>query len=198
MRIAVLALQGAFIEHENMLRRLGVSCAELRQRRDLTQSFDGLILPGGESTVQGKLLRELDMFDPIKDYIVGGMPVMGTCAGLILLANRIVNDSEAYFGTLPVSVKRNAYGRQLGSFSCSGILEGTGDESEIPLEFIRAPYISDIDNDEVETLVKIGKMPEGENGENVVAVRYRNQIGVAFHPELTEDTRLHTLFIKMI
>lgn len=138
------------------------------------------------------------MFDPIKDYIVGGMPVMGTCAGLILLANRIVNDSEAYFGTLPVSVKRNAYGRQLGSFSCSGILEGTGDESEIPLEFIRAPYISDIDNDEVETLVKIGKMPEGENGENVVAVRYRNQIGVAFHPELTEDTRLHTLFIKMI
>ena len=110
MTVAVLALQGAFIEHEHVLEELGVKTVELRQAADLDQPYDGLILPGGESTVQGKLLRELRMFDPLKKQIADGMPVLGTCAGLILLG------SPEHFGTIPMQVKRNAFGRQLGSF----------------------------------------------------------------------------------
>ena len=116
MVIAVLAVQGAFAEHERMLARLGVTCLELRKKEDLFQNYDGIVLPGGESTVQGKLLRELDMFDTLKQQIQDGMPVLATCAGLILLAEKIDNDNREYFKTLPVAVKRNAYGRQLGSF----------------------------------------------------------------------------------
>lgn len=112
MRIAVLAVQGAFLEHEHILGRLGAECMELRKSSDLRGGFDGLILPGGESTVQGKLMRELHMFEGLKEMIAGGLPVMGTCAGLILLAGRLSNDPNTYFGTLPITVRRNAYGRQ--------------------------------------------------------------------------------------
>ena len=115
-QVGVLALQGAFIEHEKMLEQLGVSCIELRNKEDLEKPYDGIILPGGESTVQGKLLKELDMFDTIKKQIEAGMPVLATCAGLILLAKDIKDQEETYFGTIPMCVKRNAYGRQLGSF----------------------------------------------------------------------------------
>ena len=116
MKVAVLAVQGAFIEHQKKLENLGVSCIELRKKDDLEENFDGLILPGGESTVQGKLLKELGMYPLLKEKIVCGMPVLATCAGLILLAEKLTNDQHVYFGTLPVKVKRNAYGRQLGSF----------------------------------------------------------------------------------
>ena len=117
MRIAVLAVQGAFLEHENILRQLGAECVELRNSSSLAGEFDGLVLPGGESTVQGKLLRELGMFEELKGRIQNGMPVLATCAGLILLAGHISGSSGAHFAALPVTVKRNAYGRQLGSFS---------------------------------------------------------------------------------
>lgn len=197
MRIAVLAVQGAFIEHEYMMEKLGVSCVELRQKRDLKLDFDGIILPGGESTVQGKLIRELDMFDILKDYIDNDMPVLGTCAGLILLAEKLVNDSNTYFATLPVEVERNAYGRQLGSFSYKGSFAGIADEiRDFPLEFIRAPYIKKV-GDEVNKLVEIDRLPAGKQGNNIVGVAYKNQIGVAFHPELTEDVRCHELFLKL-
>lgn len=126
MTIAVLALQGAFIEHEQMLQKLGVHTIELRQASDLQKDFDGIILPGGESTVQGKLLKELDMFDTIKKQIEEGMPVLATCAGLILLAKDIKDQEETYFGTIPMCVKRNAYGRQLGSFFTTKEFEGIG------------------------------------------------------------------------
>ena len=116
MKIAVLSVQGAFIEHEKMLSLLGAESFEIRQKRDLEQEFDGLILPGGESTVMGKLLKELDLFDTLQKKIKEGLPVLGTCAGLILLAEKLSNDENVYFGTLPVTVRRNAYGRQLGSF----------------------------------------------------------------------------------
>lgn len=116
MTIAVLALQGAFAEHEKMIRSLGADCIELRQAEDLKKHYDGLILPGGESTVQGKLLRELGMFDTIKKQIEDGLPVLATCAGMILLASAIDGQPDSYFGTLPVRVRRNAYGRQLASF----------------------------------------------------------------------------------
>ena len=120
MKVAVLAVQGAFIEHEKALERLGVETVELRKAEDLEQDFDGLVLPGGESTVQSRLLKELSMFEPLKKKIEEGLPVLATCAGLILLAQNISNDENRCFATLPVTVKRNAYGRQLGSFYYEG------------------------------------------------------------------------------
>ena len=143
MKIGILAVQGAFIEHETKLARLGAECIELRQKSDLEKKFEGLVLPGGESTVQGKLLRELNMFQTLKTEIESGMPVLATCAGLILLAEKLSNDSRVYFGTLPVTVKRNAYGRQLGSFRTVQDMEGVG---TVPMTFIRAPYIENVEN----------------------------------------------------
>ncbi|MDF2540119.1 MAG: glutamine amidotransferase subunit PdxT [Herbinix sp.] len=186
MTIAVLAIQGAFAEHEAVLTRLGVDFIELRQRRDLEQHYDGLILPGGESTVQGKLLRELNLFDKLKDQIVKGLPTLATCAGLILLAKQLSNDTLTHFGTLPVTVKRNAYGRQLGSFYTE---EDFGDLGRLPMTFIRAPYI-EAASPKVRVLAKV-------NG-NIVGVKYINQIGISFHPELNDDTSIHQMFLEMV
>lgn len=185
MRIGVLAVQGAFIEHERMIEALGHEAFEIRQKRDLEQEFDGLILPGGESTVIGKLLRELDLFDILHKKIREGMPVLGTCAGLILLAEKLSGDDTVHFGTLPVTVKRNAYGRQLGSFQTVAEIAHIG---EIPLTFIRAPYIECAD-DGVEILAKV----DG----NIVAVQYGNQIGISFHPEVTDCTAVHEYFLSL-
>ncbi|MDF2513488.1 MAG: glutaminase [Herbinix sp.] len=186
MRVAVLAVQGAFIEHIKMIEQLGVECIELRQKADLEQSFDGLILPGGESTVQGKLLRELEMFEPLQKRIKQGLPVLATCAGLILLAENLSNDERSHFQTLPVTVKRNAYGRQLGSFYTIEDIDGI---KHFPMEFIRAPYIEEVKTG-VEILARVK--------DNIVAVRYQNQLAMSFHPELTEDTRLHETFLQLI
>lgn len=186
MRIGVLAVQGAFIEHERMIEALGHEAFEIRQKRDLEQEFDGLILPGGESTVIGKLLRELDLFDILHKKIREGMPVLGTCAGLILLAEKLSGDDTVHFGTLPVTVKRNAYGRQLGSF-CT-----TADLTEIPafpMVFIRAPYIASV-KEPVKVL--------GTVDDHIIAVQYKHQIGLSFHPELTGDTRIHKHFVDMV
>ena len=185
MTIAVSALQGAFIEHEKILEKLGVSCIELRQKEDLNNHYDGIILPGGESTVQGKLLRELDMFDTIKAQIKQGLPVLATCAGMILLAENIDNDSTSQFQTIPMTVKRNAYGRQLGSFYTEEDFKGIG---KIPMTFIRAPYVESV-SDDVEVLATV------EN--HIVAVQYNNQIALSFHPELDPDTRIHEHFISL-
>ena len=124
MKLAVLAVQGAFIEHEKALERLGVETVELRKAEDLEQDFDGLVLPGGESTVQSRLLKELSMFEPLKKKIEEGLTVLATCAGLILLAQNISNDKKRCFATLPVTVKRNAYGRPLGRFYHGGEIKG--------------------------------------------------------------------------
>ena len=184
MRIGILAVQGAFIEHGKKLERLGAGYIELRQKSDLEQEIDGLILPGGESTVQGKLLLEQDMLAALKTKIQQGMPVLATCAGLILLAEKISNDAHVYFGTLPVTVKRNAYGRQLGSFHAVQEMKGLG---AVPMTFIRAPYIEAVGED-VEVLAKVD--------EKIVAVRYGRQYGVAFHPELDADDRIHRSFLQ--
>lgn len=185
MVIGVLALQGAFIEHKKMIESLGISCIEVRQAKDL-EKIDGIILPGGESTVQGLLLKKHNIFEPLQKKIMEDLPVFATCAGLILLANEIEGDSSHYLGTLPVKVKRNAYGRQLGSFTTYQPFE---DCSDFPLIFIRAPYISSISKD-VDVLV--------ENEGNPVAVRYKNQVAMAFHPELTENNKLHKYFIEKV
>ena len=186
MTVAVLALQGAFIEHEHVLEELGVKTVELRQAADLDQPYDGLILPGGESTVQGKLLKELGMFERLKGQIEKGLPVIATCAGLILLAAELGNDDRRWFRTLPVTVKRNAYGRQLGSFHTDTEFEEIG---EIPMTFIRAPYIETA-SPEVKVMAKVD--------ERIVGVRYKQQLAISFHPELDNDNRLHQYFVQMV
>ena len=181
MRIAVLALQGAFIEHEQMLLRLGVEAFEVRQLKDWQQPKDGLILPGGESTVQMRLLNELGILEPIRQAILDGLPVFGTCAGMILL-------SEGRLGTMHIQVRRNAYGRQLGSFHISGAVAGVGEEG--PMTFIRAPYIETITANDCQAIATI----DG----HIVAARQGNQLATSFHPELDNDTRFHKYFLNSI
>ena len=185
MKIGVLAVQGAFTEHEQMLCKLGAKCVELRRDSDI-KDIDGLVLPGGESTVQSKLLRQLGMYAPLKEKISAGLPVLATCAGLILLAKEIANENTICFGTLPVRVRRNAYGRQLGSFQTTGQVKEFGDYRMI---FIRAPYIETA-KENVEILAQV-------NG-RIVAVRYQHQLGMAFHPEMGSDDRIHRSFLEMI
>ncbi len=181
MKIAVLALQGAFIEHEQMLQRLGVETFEVRQVKDWQQLKDGLILPGGESTVQMRLLKELGLLEPIRQAIIEGLPVFGTCAGMILL-------SGGRLDTMHIQVRRNAYGRQLGSFHTSGSVTGVG--VEVPMTFIRAPYIESIVGDDCQAIATI----DG----HIVAAQQGNQLATAFHPELDDDLRIHQHFIKII
>ena len=306
MPIGVLALQGAFIEHEKMLRRLGADVREVRQLADL-DGLDGIVLPGGESTVQGRLLRKLDILNPLREQIQRGMPVLATCAGLILLAQHLESGEPTHLATLPVTVRRNAYGRQLASFATTA---DVGSLADFPLVFIRAPYITTVEADDLghtevdpnnlghlkvdsndlgrpdtasipthrifsnsdqseshdadsktldlrsdaaavevahdkngaPAVVDVARdrnaapavegardrnggpavegvhdrneasMVEGARDRNdastvevlctvsnrIVAVRYASQIGLAFHPELTDDPRLHELFLEMI
>ena len=186
IQIGVLAVQGAFAEHRTMLEKLGVETFEIRQLRDLNQHFDGLVLPGGESTVQGKLLHDLGLFEPLRERIESGLPTFGTCAGLILLAEKLSNDGHTYFATTPVTVERNAYGRQLGSFYTEENFEGIG---KIPMTFIRAPLIQRVSKD-VQVLATVQNQ--------IVAVRYGNQLGISFHPELNNDLRIHRYFLESI
>ena len=185
MIIGVLALQGAFAEHEQVLERLGVPYEELRQKKDLERHYDGFILPGGESTVQGKLLNDLGMLIPLKGQIEAGAAVLATCAGLILLAREIEDEACSYLATVPVTVRRNAYGRQLGSFYTEEEVKGIG---KIPMTFIRAPYVTKA-SPEVEILA--------EAGSRIVAVRYKKQIALSFHPELDNDMKIHREFIAL-
>ena len=169
-----------------MLSRLGVSSFEIRQKKDLETPFDGLIIPGGESTVQGKLMRELGLFEPLRERIEAGLPVFGTCAGLLLLAKKIENDERLHFATMDICAVRNAYGRQLGSFYTESEFSGIG---KIPMTFIRAPYISEVSGD-----TQILASVDGK----IVAARQKDQLVTAFHPELNDDTSVHRYFLDMI
>ena len=186
MKIGVLALQGAFAEHRRMLAMLGVESFEIRQKRDLERSYDGLIIPGGESTVQGKLLIELDLFESIRKAVLSDVPVFGTCAGLLLLAKDIENDNRKHLATMDIKAVRNAYGRQLGSFHAKERFEGVG---IIPMTFIRAPYIAETYGN-TKVLAKVD--------DKIVAAREGNQLVTACHPELTDDVSVHEYFIDMI
>lgn len=197
MRIAVLALQGAFIEHEQVLKRLGAETFQVRQLKDWQQPKDGLILPGGESTVQMRLLSKLGLLEPIRQAVASGLPVFGTCAGMILL-------SEGHLGTMDIRVRRNAYGRQLGSFFTTGSVEGIG--NDVPMTFIRAPYIETVLSPRCKAIATVGG--------HIVAARQGNQLATSFHPELgdqqsmsdmfagsgqpTDDYRFHRYFLDMI
>lgn len=184
MTIGVLAVQGAFAEHLAMLGRLGADGFEIRQKSDLLRPMDGLILPGGESTAMEKILTDLDMMDTLRGYIQGGLPVFGTCAGMILLAKTVVGGTPA-LATMDVTVVRNAYGRQLGSFNMVAAFAS----HLVPMPFIRAPYIQAAGEG-----VEILSVVDG----HIVAARQGNQLAIAFHPELTEDTTVHRNFLEMV
>lgn len=198
MTIAVLALQGGFAEHENVLDRLGIEHFQVRSKKDLEKEHNGIIIPGGESTVMAKLLKDTGLFALMKSEVEQGMPVFGTCAGLILLAKRIEVDAkhsmeaqyskdETYgIGVMDITVKRNAYGRQLGSFQTDGFFDGAGN---IPMVFIRAPYIVEAGKG-----VRVLSVVNGR----VVAARQDNLLVTAFHPELTDDLSVHAYFADVV
>lgn len=185
MVIGVLALQGAFREHCQTLEKLNIKYKEIRNKGDI-QGIDGIILPGGESTAIGKLLRDLEIFNPLKEMIEKGVPVLGTCAGMILLAKKLQDDPTVHLGVMDIVVKRNAYGRQLGSFKTEENFIGISEP--IPMVFIRAPYIESVGEG-----VKILSVVNG----NIVAAQERNMLVLSFHPELTEDLHIHEYFYKM-
>ena len=187
MTVAILALQGAFVEHQHMLGRLGVQSFEIRQRQDLLKSFDSLIIPGGESTTIRKLICEFSMYDDIRERILGGTPVFGTCAGLITLSKEIsgdVTDADPPLKLMDITACRNGYGRQLGSFFCRSDFAG----KNIPMTFIRAPFIESAGPN-----VEILSTVDGK----AVAARQRNMLVTAFHPELTDATAVHEYFLSM-
>lgn len=185
MRIGVLALQGAFIEHITRLRKLDVEGFEIRQESDIREAMDGLILPGGESTVMCMLLRDLNLYDPLLSMLRDGLPVYGTCAGLLLLAKNVTNFGSPGFATMDITARRNAYGRQLGSFYVVSDFKGLG---KIPMTFIRAPYIESVGKD-VQILA--------ETGGHIVAARQGNQLVTSFHPELSNDASVHQYFLSI-
>ena len=179
MTIAILALQGAFAEHQQMLQCMGVDSFLVRNLNDWKREKDGLIIPGGESTAMMRIIRDVALFDPVREAILSGLPVFGTCAGLIML------DGD-HLGTMGIRVRRNAYGRQLGSFHTVGGFGGIG---SVPMTFIRAPYIESV-SDGVEVLSVV----DG----HIVAAKQGNQLVTAFHPELNGDTRIHEYFLSMM
>ncbi|MEP7041397.1 MAG: pyridoxal 5'-phosphate synthase glutaminase subunit PdxT [Chloroflexota bacterium] len=187
-RIGILALQGDVREHANALREVGADPIEVRLPRDLV-GLDGLILPGGESTTMRKLIDLYGLREPIQALARGGAALYGTCAGMILLANRIADGDEPVLQLLDITVQRNAYGRQLDSFEADLEFPSLGDE---PLHgvFIRAPVVSEVGPD-VEILARD---PDGRP----IAVRQGRVMATAFHPELTGDRRLHRLLLELI
>jgi 5'-phosphate synthase pdxT subunit len=187
MKIGVLALQGAFIEHIRVLRQLGVDAVPVRLPRDL-EGLAGLILPGGESTAMRKLIDRWGLRAPILDLIRQGAPILGTCAGMILLSRHIVDGDEPMFPLLDVSVKRNAFGRQLDSFESELSIPVLGD-TPVHAVFIRAPVIDRV-GPGVDVLAQL------DDG-RVVAVRQGNVIATSFHPELSGETRFHRLVATM-
>lgn len=185
--IGVLSLQGSVAEHIQCLNRLpDVKGVEVKTTQALAQ-IDGLILPGGESTTMGKLMCFFGLTEPLKQRILEGMPVWGTCAGMILLANNLVNE-PAHLGVMDITVRRNAYGRQIDSFTTNVILPDISDR-EIPLVFIRAPWIENAGPD-VQVLCRL-------NG-HIVAARQNNMLATSFHPELSEDLSFLKYFAAMI
>lgn len=186
MKIGILALQGAFQEHKNILDSLNVDNCLLKTKEQL-EDIDGIILPGGESTAMGKLLRDFNILEPLKEKIKNGLPVFGTCSGMILLAEKLSNSETVHLGVMGIEVKRNAYGRQLGSFEIEEDFKGIN--KKVKMVFIRAPYVENI-KEGVEILATV-------NG-NITAVREKNMLAVSFHPELTNDTSVHEYFLDII
>jgi pyridoxal 5'-phosphate synthase pdxT subunit len=188
--IGVLALQGDFREHRQTLAAIGVESIEVRTLSDLSKSA-GLIIPGGESTVMQKLAVAYDLFDAVRDALKAGLPAFGTCAGLIMLANEILDGipGQTGFGGLDISVRRNAFGNQLDSFEVDLDFKGV-DGPAVHAAFIRAPIVERVGHG-VEVLAQLS---DGR----IVGVRQGNLMGISFHPEVTGETRIHELFVSMV
>ena len=191
VRIGVLALQGDFTAHASALARAGAEACEVRRARELAP-LDGLVIPGGESTTLLKLMREFGLWEPIREFAASGRPVLGTCAGLILLAEEVTHPVQDSFGLLPLRLARNAYGRQVDSFVARGRVQAPvdlGGEFETDLVFIRAPRITEM-RDGVEVWARHDGAP--------VLVRRGSILGASFHPELATDNRVVRLFVTMV
>lgn len=186
MKIGVLSLQGGVIEHINHIQQLGHEAVEIKKLEDMSD-LSGIIIPGGESTTIGKLLMEREMLMPLRDKIISGLPVWGTCAGMILLAKYIEESSVEYLSVMDIKVKRNAYGSQINSFKVNVVMDEISSEP-IPLVFIRGPLITEVYND-----VKIICTVDGK----IVAVKQKNMFATAFHPELTDNLEVHKYFVSM-
>lgn len=187
MKIGVLALQGAFREHIQALKQLGVDTLEVRTPEQLGQ-VDGLIIPGGESTTIGKLMVDFGLKDLIIQKAAQGMPILGTCAGMIVLAKDICGSEQTRLGLMDITVKRNAFGRQCESFETDLSIKELG-AKPYKAVFIRAPYVEKVDSD-----VEVLAVHENK----IVYVKQGNLLGIAFHPELTEDLRVHQYFINLV
>ena len=188
IKVGVLAIQGAVAEHLELLNQIPDVCAQEVKYLDELNEVDGLIIPGGESTAIGRLLRDFNLLQPLKERILNGMPVWGTCAGMILLAKSLENDPTVHLGVMDITVERNAYGRQLGSFTTEVEIEKIS-SNKIPLVFIRAPYVTQVKSD-VEILLEVNN--------HIVACQQKQMLATSFHPELTKDTSFHRYFINMI
>jgi len=188
-RVGVLALQGDVREHVAMLTSLGADVITVRRPEELA-TVSGLVIPGGESSVIDKLARMFDLQQPIRDAIAGGLPVYGTCAGLILLADRITDGirGQETFGGLDITVQRNAFGSQVDSFETE--LDVVGFDRAVAATFIRAPRVLDV-GPEVDVLANL---PDGD----IVAVRQGTLLGTAFHPEVSGEPRFHAQFLDMV
>ena len=187
MKIGILALQGAFIEHSQMLRQLGAEALEVRLPRQL-DALDGLIIPGGESTTIGKLATDYGLIEPLRDF-AAAMPTWGTCAGMIFLAKDIGIDEQPILGAMDISVDRNAFGRQIDSFETNLSIAEIGSEA-FHAVFIRAPVVTAAD----EAVQVMARLDDGR----IVAVRQAHLLATAFHPELTKDSRLHSYFCGIV
>lgn len=187
MKIGVLALQGAFREHCRMVEHLGAQAVEIRKPEQL-DDVAGLIIPGGESTTIGKLMNDWGLMDKIKERAAHGMAIYGTCAGMILLAQDIIGSDQPRLGLMDTVVQRNAFGRQRESFEADLYVPEFGD-APVRAVFIRAPYIEGVGPD-VEVLASVG--------EKIVIARQGKFLATAFHPELTDDDRIHRYFLAMI
>ncbi|GAA5346748.1 pyridoxal 5'-phosphate synthase glutaminase subunit PdxT [Planifilum fimeticola] len=186
MKIGVLALQGAVREHLRMLERAGAEAAAVKRPEQLAD-LDGLVIPGGESTTIGKLMHQYGLFDPIREMAASGKPLFGTCAGLILLAKRIEGAESTHLALMDITVRRNAFGRQRESFEADLPVAGVADDFRAV--FIRAPYITEA-GPGVDVLSRID--------DKIVAVRQGHLLASAFHPELTDDVRMHAFFVEMV
>ncbi|TCK93244.1 5'-phosphate synthase pdxT subunit [Natranaerovirga hydrolytica] len=186
LNVGVLDLQGSVKEHLNSLSKIkNVEAIKVKYKDDL-ESINGLIIPGGESTTMGKLLDDFNIKSLLKERIANGLPVWGTCAGMILLAKNIHNQEDTHLATMDITVKRNAYGRQINSFMTYELIPEISNK-KIPLVFIRAPYILETSST-VEIIATINN--------NIVAAKQNNMFVTSFHPELTDDIQVHQYFIE--
>jgi 5'-phosphate synthase pdxT subunit len=194
--IGVLALQGDVREHAAALEAVGARAVPVRRASEL-DAVDGLVFPGGESTAMWKLAVAFDLFDPVRKRLADGMPAYGSCAGMIMLADHLVDAAEGQltYGGLAITVRRNAFGRQVDSFEAP--ISFTGIEGELRGVFIRAPWVESVDEGEngVEVLARVS---EGHATGRIVAVRQGNLLATSFHPELTGDHRVHGVFAEMV